>query len=287
MEFEDLQTFVEVARSGGVSAAARNLGVAKSIVSRRVLRLEDELSVQLLARTTRGAALTEAGLILRDHASRVCSEIEAAREEMSPSGELRGLLRIAAPASFGPTHFAPVLAELARKHPSLHVHTRYNDRYVDIVGEGFDCAIRVGYLPESDLVARRIGSFTVQLYASSDYVRERGAPKTPADIDQHQAVMIGTETWKFSEGKKTTTVHPQGRFKADNALAIAEAIAMGIGIAALPAIIAESCPVADKLVPIMTRYTLPPVGIFVVRPPGRHLARKIRVLIDLLVHKFG
>src|SRR6186713_772934 len=160
MELEDLQTFVAVADSGGVSAAARRLGVAKSIISRRLFRLEAELGAQLLARTTRGAALTEAGVTFREHAARVCAEIDMAREEMSPDGDLRGLLRIAGPASFG-QHFAPALAEMARRHPLLHIHTRYSDRYVDLVGEGFDCGIRVGYLPDSNLVARRIGSFPV------------------------------------------------------------------------------------------------------------------------------
>src|SRR5689334_9055073 len=129
MDIEDLQTFVEVANSGGVSPAARRLGVAKSIVGRRLLRLEEELGVQLLARTTRGAALTEAGSTFREHAARVCAEIDVARETILPAGDLRGLLRIAAPLSFGPTHLAPVLAELARRHPRLHVHTCYSDRF--------------------------------------------------------------------------------------------------------------------------------------------------------------
>src|SRR5580693_7405267 len=127
-----------------VSSAARRLGVSKSIVSRRLFRLEAELGVQLLARTTRGAALTEAGVTFREHAARVCAEIDAARETILPAGELRGRLRIAAPLSFGPSHLAPVLAQLALRHPRLHVHASYSDRFVDVVGEGFDCAIRVG-----------------------------------------------------------------------------------------------------------------------------------------------
>src|SRR6201991_5010957 len=119
MDIEDLRTFVDVADAGGVSAAARRLGLSKSIVSRRLCRLEDELGVQLLARTTRGAALTEAGVTFREHAARVCAELDAARETLLPAGDLRGRLRLAAPLSFGPTHLAPVLAELARKHPLL------------------------------------------------------------------------------------------------------------------------------------------------------------------------
>ena len=157
MDIEDLQTFVAVADAGGVSAAARRLGVSKSIVSRRLFRIEAELGVQLLARTTRGAALTEAGITFRDHAARASAEIDTARETILPTGELRGRLRVAMPLSFGPTHFAPVLAEMAHQHPQLQIHTSYSDRFVDLIAEGFDCAIRVGYLQDSNLIAKRIG----------------------------------------------------------------------------------------------------------------------------------
>jgi DNA-binding transcriptional LysR family regulator len=185
MDLEDLQTFVEVADAGGVSPAARRLGVSKSIVSRRLFRLESDLGAQLLARTTRGAGLTEAGVTFRDHAARVCAEMETARETISPAGNLRGRLRIAAPLSFGPTHLAPVLAELTRRHPLLHVHTYYSDRFVDVVGEGFDCAVRVGILGDSNLIARRIAPIRGRLVASPDYVREHGAPETPDDLSAY------------------------------------------------------------------------------------------------------
>jgi len=286
MELEDLRTFAEVADAGGVSSAARRLGVAKSIVSRRLLRLEDELGSQLLSRNTRGAVLTEAGVSFREHAVRICGEMDAAREELSPDGDLRGLLRVAGPASFG-QHFAPALAALAGQHPALQVHTRYSDRYVDLVSEGFDCGIRVGYLPDSNLVARRIGSFSVSLYASPHYIAAHGAPETPEDILGHQAVMIGTESWRFSDGKKTIPVNPHGRFKSDSAIAIAEAIAAGVGIGALPDVIAANYSEAGRIVPIMIRYRLPEVGIFIVRPPGQHLARKVRALIELLVDRLA
>src|SRR5712664_3408950 len=138
MDLEDLRTFVDVADAGGVSAAARRLGVSKSIVSRRLFRLESELGVQLLARTTRGAALTEAGVTFRDHAAKVCAELDIARETILPAGDLHGRLRIAAPLSFGPTYLAPAFAELARRHPFLHVHTCYSDRFADLIREGFD-----------------------------------------------------------------------------------------------------------------------------------------------------
>ena len=146
MDLEELRTFVEVADASGITAAAVRLGVAKSVVSRRLIKLEARLGVQLLARTTRGAALTEAGVTFRDHAARVCAEMDLAVEAVRPAGELRGRLRVAAPLSFGPTHFAPLLGEMARRNPQLHIQTCYSDRFVDLVAEGYDCGIRVGHL---------------------------------------------------------------------------------------------------------------------------------------------
>ncbi|MGX7705546.1 LysR family transcriptional regulator [Methylobacterium sp. Gmos1] len=287
MDVDDLRTFVEVADAGGLSAASRRLNLAKSIVSRRLLRLEAELGTQLLARTTRGAALTEAGTTFREHAARICTEVDAALEAVAVGGELRGLLRVAVPSTFGPTHFAPAIAELTRRHPQLHINCRYSDRYVDLVTEGFDCGIRVGYLADSNLVARRIGSFSVRLFASPDYVATYGAPETPEDVPGHPAVMIATETWTFSAGGKPFPVRPTGRFRADSAVAIAEATAAGAGIAALPDVIAEPYVAAGTLIPVMPRYALPSIGMFVVRPPGQHSSRKVQALTDLLIERFG
>ncbi len=287
MDIEDLQTFVEVADAGGVSPAARRLGVSKSIVSRRLLRLEADLGTQLLARTTRGAALTEAGATFREHAARICAEIDIARETILPAGDLRGLLRIAAPLTFGATHLAPVFAELARRHPLLHVHARYSDRFVDIVSEGFDCAVRIGYLGDSNLIARRVAPLCGKFVASPDYIRTHGAPETPEQLLAHQALMQGTESWRFIDGDRTISVHPQGRFKADNGVALAAAAIASLGIAALPDFLIEEHLASGALIAVMTRYPPPEAGIYVVRPPGQHPARKIRVLTELLIEHFG
>ncbi len=286
MEIEDLQTFVEVADAGGVSSAARRLGVSKSIVSRRLRRLEADLGVQLLARTTRGAALTEAGALFRGYAARACAEIDTATETIMPNGDLRGRLRIAVPLTFGPTHFAPMLAEMMRRHPGLHLHASYSDRFVDLVAEGFDCAIRVGFLRDSALVARRVGPIYGGIVASPDYIKVHGSPEVPADILGHQALMQGTESWQFMDGDNVVTVQPQGKFKADNGVALAVAAAAGLGIAWLPDCIIHEYVASGALVPIMTRYPTPVAGAYVVRPPGQHPERKIRVLTDLLVELF-
>ena len=282
MDIEDLQTFVVVADAGGVSAAARRLGLAKSIVSRRLFRIEAELGIQLLARSTRGAALTEAGETFRDHAARAVAEMETAKEAILPDGDLQGRLRIAMPLTFGPTHFAPVLTELALRHPRLHIHTSFSDRFVDLIAEGYDCAIRAGYLPDSNMIAKRVGPLYGRLLASPAYIDQHGAPETPADVPRHKAVMQGTEAWQFVDGGKIVSVQPQGSFKADNATALAAAAAAGLGIGWLPDCITYDFVESGRLVPIMTAYPPPEAAIYVVRPPGRHPARKVRILTEML-----
>jgi DNA-binding transcriptional LysR family regulator len=287
MDIEALRTFVEVADAGGVSPAARRLGLSKSIVSRRLVRLEEELGVQLLARTTRGAALTEAGVTFRDHAARVSAEIDVARETILPAGDLRGRLRVAAPLTFGPTHFAPVLAQMALLHPRLHIHTCYTDRFVDLIAEGFDCGIRVGTLEDSNLIAKRIGPIFGACVASPDYINAHGSPKTPEDILTHEALLQGTEAWYFRDGDKIITVRPQGRFKADSGVALVDAAIAGLGIARVPNGLINDHIASGALVPVLTRYPIPPAGAYVVRPPSQYPARKVRVLTEMLIACFG
>lgn len=286
MDTEDLRAFVEVADAGGITAAAARLGVTKSIVSRRLIRLEAELGVQLLTRTTRGASLTEAGATFRDTAARVCAEIEAAEEIIRPTGELRGRLRVAAPLSFGPTHFASVLAEMASRHPRLHIQTCYSDQFADLVMGGYDCAIRVGYLANTNLIARRVGRVNGGMVASPAYIAAHGAPRTLEELLDHEALMQGTETWQLMDGEEVVSVRPQGRFKADNGMALVAAAVAGLGIGYLPFGLTRPYLSSGALVPILPQHPARPAGAYVVRPPGQHPARKIRVLIDMLTDYF-
>jgi DNA-binding transcriptional LysR family regulator len=285
-DLEDLRTFVEVADAGGLTPAARRLGLSKSIVSRRLVRLESDLGVQLLARTTRGAALTEAGATFREHASRVAAELDAARDALAPEGDLRGRLRVAAPLSFGPTHVAPVLAELARRHPQLQVHAAYADRFVDLIGEGFDAAIRVGYLADSNLVVRRVAPMRGKFVASPEYIRSHGAPVTPDELVDHQALMQGTETWRVVAHGKIVHVAVHGRFKADNGEALLSAALAGLGIAGLPDFLIDRHLATGALVPVLAEFPPPEGGIYVVRPPGDFPPRKVRALIEIMVERF-
>jgi DNA-binding transcriptional LysR family regulator len=190
------------------------------------------------------------------------------------------------PLTFGPTHFAPVLAEMARLHPKLQIHTSYSDRFVDLIAEGFDCAIRGAYLQDSNLIAKRIGPIHGSLVASPDYIKAHGSPETLDELVAHQALMQGTEGWQFMDGDKIVTVQPQGRFKADSATALAAAAAAGLGIAWLPDCITHEYVTSGALVPVMTRYPVPSGAAYVVRPPGQHPTRKVRVLTEMLIEYF-
>ena len=286
LDLGDLRTFLEIAEAGGVSPAARRLGVSKSIVSRRLARVEQALGVQLLSRTTRGAVLTDAGATFGEHAARIAAELDSAQEAISPTGHLRGLLRIAAPMSFGPT-LAPVFAELARRHPQLHVRAAYSDRFVDLVGEGFDAAVRLGFLTDSSLVARRICAIHGKYVASPSYIAAHGAPKTPDDLRSHEALMQGTEIWRFVNRGKPILRHPRGRFKADSGEALLAAALAGLGVAALPDFIIAPHVASGALTPVLTDYPLPDRGLYVVRPPGGLPQRKVRVLTDIVLEYFG
>ena len=287
MDVADLGIFVEVAEALALTEAARRLGISKSMVSRGVSRLEAQLGTQLVARTPRGIALTEAGSHLLEYARRICLEVEAARDALHPSGELRGRLRISAPLSFGPSFVAPAMAELARRHPELHLYVSYSDRYVNIVQEGFDCAIRIGRLLDSDLVARRIGPIFGKLVASPDYLDKRGRPQGLKDLPRHEALIQPGEVWRFLDGGEIVTIHPHGRFKSDHGAALAQAAAAGLGIALLPDFLIQSYLESGALVEVLQDVPRPESGIFIVRPPRQHSSRKMRVLTEFLIELFA
>jgi DNA-binding transcriptional LysR family regulator len=287
MEIEDIQAFVAVADAGGLTPAAHRLGVSKSIISRRLARLEKSLGSTLLTRTTRGASLTEAGATFREHAARIASEADAARDALSPDGTVRGRLRVAAPLSFGATHFAPVLAELATRYPELEIQASFSDRLVDLVAEGFDAAIRLGVLDDSNLVARRIATFGGNLVASPAYLEKHGTPGTPDELLAHATINRINDEWPLLHEGRVIMVRPRARFTADNGAALVPAALAGLGIALLPQFLIAEHLASGALVAIMRDYPMPEAGVYVVRPPGGSASCKVRVLIDIMVEKSG
>lgn len=288
MEIEDIQAFVAVADAGGLSPAASRLGVSKSIVSRRLARLEKSLGATLLTRNTRGAALTEAGATFREHASRIAAEADAARDALSPNGTVRGRLRVALPLSFGATHFAPVLAQLAARYPELEIQASFSDRLVDLVAEGFDAAIRLGMLDDSNLVARRIAPFGGKLVASPDYLAKHGTPRNVEELLEHATINRINDEWPLTHEGKRLTVHPRNtRFSADNGAALVPAALAGLGIALMPNFLINEYIESGALVQVLPDYPMPEAGVYVVRPPGGSAPCKVRVLIDIMVERFG
>jgi DNA-binding transcriptional LysR family regulator len=287
-DLEDIRTFCEVVDSGSLTRAGLRLGMSKSMVSRRLARLEAELGTPLVARTTRGLSLTEAGSDFRPYAQRMVAELEAARDALSRPGEAAGRLRITAPLSFGNAHLAPVLAELALRHSRLEISTSYSDRTVDIVGEGFDVAVRMGDLPDSSLIARRIAPVRAVMVASPGYLARRGTPRTPADLAGHEAVVHGESVWKFRHAGRIITFRPRGRFVSDSGFAEVAAVVAGLGLNVMPAFLVGPAIARGDLVTLLDDYEIPAAGLYLVRPPPADpVPNKIRALTDIMVEKFG
>lgn len=290
-ELDDLRSFVEVVESGGFNRAARRLGVSKSIVSRRIARMEADLGTRLLSRSTRGISPTEAGLEFKLRSERILAEYDEAREAVAQhAGEVAGRLRLSAPLSFGVRHVAPVLAELAKRHPKLELDVSYSDRHVDLVAERFDAAVRIGTLRDSSLVARRIAPVRAVVVASPDYLARNGRPYTPEDLMAHECITYTVRSiadWQFRAGKRLISVRPGGRLRTDSGeVAVQWAIA-GLGIAEGPSFLLSEAIERGALEPLLLDYPGPEFGVYAVRPPGSYVPGKVRALIDALVERFS
>jgi DNA-binding transcriptional LysR family regulator len=290
-ELDDLRSLVEVLECGSFSAAAHRLGLSKSIISRRIARMEAEFGTRLLSRTTRGVSPTEAGLDLKARAERILADYEEARDAVTHrGGDVTGRLRLSVPLSFGVQHVAPLLAELAARHPGLEMDVSYSDRLVDLIGERVDAAIRIGTLPDSSLVARRVAPVHSVVVASPEYLARHGTPQTPDDLASHECLLYSgsmTLGWQFQSGRRTVSVRPNGRLRSDNGSAIVEWAKAGLGITLLPTFVASDAIEAGAVTPILRDHPTPEYGIYVLRPPGHYLPAKVRVLIDLLADRFG
>jgi DNA-binding transcriptional LysR family regulator len=290
-DLEDLRSFVTVVESGGLNRAAARLGVSKSIVSRRITRLEADLGTRLLSRTTRGISPTEAGIEFKARCDRILVELEEARDAVAQQGRsVRGRLRLSAPMAFGVRHLATVLADLVRLHPALELDVSYTDRVVDLLGERFDAAVRIGILGDSSLVARRIAPVRAVLVASPDYLSRRGRPTTPQDLTAHECLIYTARLvpeWHFQSGKRWIFVRPEGRLRSDSGEAILQWALAGLGIMDAPSFLVSDAIESGALEPLLPDYPRPEVGIHVVRPPGSYVPGKVRVLIDTLVERFG
>ena len=291
-ELDDIRAFVEVVEAGGFSRAAARLGVSKSIVSRRISRLEGELGARLLSRTTRGISATEAGVEMKARGERILLEMQEAQDAVAQrSGEVVGRLRLTLPQAFGERHVTPVLTNLLARHPRLSIDAVYTDRLVDLIAERFDAAIRIGALQDSSLIARRIAPIRAAVVASPAYLAERGTPKTPEDLTRHSCLIYtGTRQpnqWRFRVSRRWISVKVEGRVLLDNSDALLTAAIAGLGIAAFPTFIGASAIESGALKPILVDYPMTEAGLYLVRPPGAHVPGKIRALQEALIERFG
>jgi len=291
IELDDLRGFVEVVESAGFNRAAKRLGISKSVVSRRIARLEADLGVRLLSRTTRGISPTEAGLEFKMRSERILAELGDAREAVAhQGGEVVGRLRLSAPLSFGVRYVTPILTQMAERHPRLEMDVSYSDRMVDLIGERFDAAIRIGTLRDSSLVARRIAHVRSVFVASPDYLARNGRPSTPSDLAAHQCLIytgrVGAD-WQFHSGKRSISIRPEGRLRSDRGEAILQWAIAGLGITEAPSFMVSDAIESGTLEPVLLDYPTPEHAIHVVRPPGSPVPGKVRVLIDTVVERLG
>jgi DNA-binding transcriptional LysR family regulator len=288
LDLDDLVVFAEVADAGGLTRAGRKLGLSKSILSRRLSRLEETLGAALFVRTTRGVLLTEEGANFKPFAERMIAEMTAARAAVTKKDEPTGTLRIAAPLSFGQSHLAPLLAELGLRHPQLRIHAFYSDRLIDLISERFDVGIRIGAMPDSSLLGTRIAPIRAGVVATPAYVARHGLPETLDDIAQHNTLVHVDHPWRFHKGSGIVTLRPQTHFMADNGQALLSAVMAGLGIAMLPSFLIGPGLLSGELVPLLEDYPCPESALFLVRPPiAGAIPTKVKALLNLLQERLG
>jgi DNA-binding transcriptional LysR family regulator len=285
-----MRLFARVVETGSFSAVARELGTIQPTISKQLTALEDHLGVRLLNRTTRQISTTEAGRKYYDRSRHILDEITDLEGSLSElQNRPTGLLRINAPVAFGQLYMSPLMFRFRRLYPGLAIDLTLNDRYVDLVQEGIDVAIRFGELSDSQVVARSIGRVTRVCVASPAYLRARGVPKSPADLLSHNCITYNylfTNEWQFESAQGPTTTRVAGDFRANSALTIRLATLEGIGIANMPSVFVQKEIDEGSLVRVLAEYGPPPVEIHALYPSARFLSSKVRLFLDFVRDEF-
>ncbi|TPV94066.1 MAG: LysR family transcriptional regulator [Myxococcales bacterium FL481] len=284
-DVNDVLAFVHVVAAGSFSAAARELSVPVSSVSRRVARLEDQLGAQLLQRTTRRLRLTDAGQVLFDYGSRVEADMaEAERRVAALQGRAQGRLRVTMPIGTG--ILTQKVADFAAAYPDILVDVGMTDRCVDLVEEGVDVALRAGVLADSSLIAHKLLETRLRLFASPSYLETRDTPRQVADLADHECIAFeppsGRGSWTFQLAGKDEKVSVAPRFVTNNLAMVRDAAIAGLGIAWLPDLGLVDDVTEGRLVPLLPDVAASSGAIWVVYPSRRHLAPKVRVFVDYM-----
>ena len=282
-----------VMEMGSFAKAATRLGTSAGQASKSVTRLEEELGVRLLNRTTRALAATEVGQAYFESMRHLLDELDALDQSIkSRSGMVSGKLKLTAPTSFGAAQLTPVLIDFALRFPDVELNVNFSDRVVNLVDEGFDAGVRIGNLSDSSLIARKLCDARIVLAASSEYLKERGVPLNPDDLSKHNCI-VDTNfrdplTWRFRDPSKSNqvVVSVDGRLRFSSADACLAAAERGLGILKIPSFMAGPLFRAKRLVPLLKNYEDTPSGVYAIYPSGRHLAFKVRALIDFLEERF-
>ena len=298
-KLKQFETFVSVAARGSLTAAARAEGVAPAIIGRRLDALEARLGVKLMVRTTRRITLTHEGSAFLEDCQRLLTDLANAEASVSAGGvKASGHLRITAPAGFGRRHVAPLVPRFRELHPEVTISLNLSDRVVDVPGESYDCAVRVGDLPDSSLVSVRLADNRRLCVATPKYLQQHGRPMTPADLVRFDCLTLSSDAsqtrgWAFAvskeEGGNPEVIHlkPGGPLDCSDGQVLHEWCLAGYGIAWRSTWEVENDIAAGRLETLLDEFAAPPNGIYALFPQRKHLALRVRLWIDFLKHHYG
>ena len=287
-----MAVFARVVEERSFTQAAGALGRSKSAVSKAVSQLEDRLGARLLNRTTRRLSLTEAGTAYYERAARILAEAAEADNAVSAlQDEPRGTLRVNAPMTFGQRHLATAIGAFLKLYPELRLDISLTDRFVDLIGEGYDVAVRIAALPDSSLIAAKLAPIRRVVCASPEYLARAGTPHHPKDLRKHNCFgytyqMTG-DSWRFIGPQGPTTVRVTGTLTANNGDILKEAMCEGLGLALVPIFSVTDELKSGELVIVLPDYIDTETSVYAVYPHSRHLSAKVRAFVDFLRQRFG
>lgn len=291
MQIEDLKIYVAVINAGSFTAAAEQLLLSKQYVSRRMAALEASLGARLLVRNTRKLAVTDAGRVFSQHALKILDDIQEAEQAVTERRqELHGTLRLSMPMSFGMNHLSPLIAAFLAQHPAMQLQVELADRYVDVIGEGFDMAIRIGSLADSSLMARRLGELRRVICASPAYLKRAGTPQTVDELSHHACLRFGREGqygWELMVEGKPRIVAVNGPMQSNNGEVLLDAAVAGLGLVLLPEFIVGKALNSGELVTVLDACHPSSLCLSAVYPQHRQQSEAIRVLIAFLLEQLA
>jgi DNA-binding transcriptional LysR family regulator len=292
-KLKQLESFVSIATRGSLTAAATAEGVAPAIMGRRLDALEERLGVKLLIRTTRRITLTHEGSAFLEDCQRIISDVSNAEASVSAGGiKASGHLRITAPAGFGRRHVAPLVPAFYAMHPEVTISLNLSDRVVDIAGEGFDCAVRVGDMPDSSLVSVRLADNRRMCVATPAYLKAHGTPQTPSELARFDCLTLSSDAsqtrgWAFKEGDSVVHLKPAGPLDCSDGQVLHTWCLAGHGIAWRSTWEVEAEIASGQLVAVLEAFAAPPNGIYAVFPQRKHLPLRLRLWIDFLKQHYA